>query len=257
MLRGAANDPQLITSSWQKPPNDPGYVAWHQDSVYWRLDPADVATAWVALTDSSVENGCLRVAARSHREAVPHAARLDRANMLLHGQSAAVDVAEARATDLVLRAGEMSLHHVGILHGSLPNRSAGLRAGLAIRYVAPHVRGAGKASATLVSGVDRYGHYDHEPVPRFDGDPVMVGWHRRAMRRYALRPRGTSSAARTGTRSSAPRGSRSARRPSGSRSTWSAASAADRSRPAVRYFACFAMSRCAAASARYSLASAV
>jgi hypothetical protein len=169
-----------------KAAGSPAHVAWHQDSVYWRLDPPDVATAWIALTDSTRENGCLRVVAGSHRAEVPHAVRLDRANMLLHGQTAAVEVPAARVTDLALRAGEMSLHHVGILHGSLPNRSAGLRAGLAIRYVAPHVQGSGKASATLVAGVDRYGHYEHEPVPRFDDDPVTVRWHRRAMRRYAL-----------------------------------------------------------------------
>ena len=44
-------------SIFPKYPRDPGYISWHQDGTYWGLDSTDVLTAWVALTDSTVESG--------------------------------------------------------------------------------------------------------------------------------------------------------------------------------------------------------
>src|ERR1700720_1484109 len=49
------------TSFFIKEPRNPAFVSWHQDSTYWGLDPADVVTAWVALTDSNAANGAMRV----------------------------------------------------------------------------------------------------------------------------------------------------------------------------------------------------
>jgi len=145
-----------------KEPRDPAYVSWHQDAMYWGLDPADVVTAWVALTDSTVENGAMQVLPGSHRGALfPHADTFASANLLSRGQKIAVDIDPAQAVTLVLQAGEMSLHHVKLAHGSAANASGDRRIGYAIRYVAPHVRqiGDGKDSATLVRGADRYGNF--------------------------------------------------------------------------------------------------
>jgi hypothetical protein len=166
---------------------DPRYVDWHQDSVYWGLSPDDVVTAWIALTESRAGNGCLRVVPGSHRQPeVRHAIRLAGNNLLVRGQRAMVDVSDDEARDVELRAGEMSLHHVRLLHGSRPNASGDLRAGLAVRYVATRVRQRGpRQSATLVRGKDAFGHFDLEPQPRRDGDPEALAWHRRSRRRYA------------------------------------------------------------------------
>jgi len=164
-----------------------GFVDWHQDSHFWRLDSEAVVTAWIALTDSTVENGCLRVVPGSHRRPeVPHAIRFSKDNVLVRGQSAAAEVPEDQVRCVELRPGEMSLHHVGMLHGSSANTSDGDRAGLAIRYLSPRVRRAGwRQSATLVRGEDRIGNFTLEPEPRFEGDPVALAWHRRSRRRYA------------------------------------------------------------------------
>ena len=46
--------PNLIcwsTNLFAKEAHDPAFVSMHQDSTYWGLDPADVMTAWVALSD--------------------------------------------------------------------------------------------------------------------------------------------------------------------------------------------------------------
>jgi non-haem Fe2+, alpha-ketoglutarate-dependent halogenase len=150
-----------------KEPRDPGYVSWHQDAMYWGLDPADIVTAWVALTDSNARNGAMQVLPGSHRGALfAHNDTYAPGNLLSRGQEIAVTIDPAQAVTLTLRAGEMSLHHVKLAHGSDDNKSDDRRIGYAIRYVAPHVRQIGGKSDTamLVRGVDRFGNFDPEPA---------------------------------------------------------------------------------------------
>jgi hypothetical protein len=97
--------------------------------------------------------------------------------MLFTHEELAGDVDESKAVDITLAQGDMSLHHVKILHGSPPNRSAGRRMGYAIRYVAPHVKQRGDVnSATLVRGTDRYGYFAQDPVPTRDMEPEIVAF---------------------------------------------------------------------------------
>jgi ectoine hydroxylase-related dioxygenase (phytanoyl-CoA dioxygenase family) len=155
------------SSVFLKLPGDAAYVAWHQDAAYWELEPPDVATAWVALTDSTDENGALQVLPGSHRAPLmPHGELDDPANLLSRGQGITVPIDASRVISLVLRTGEMSIHHVGLAHGSRPNAASTQRMGFAIRYVAAHVRNTGRRrdSAMLVSGTDRFGHFDPERV---------------------------------------------------------------------------------------------
>jgi len=177
----------LRTTMFVKPPGDPGYVAWHQDLAYWDLSSDHVVTAWIALTDSTGVNGCVRIVPGSHRHPpLAHRLASDPNNNLLRGQVVAGDVPTERAACIELRAGQLSLHHGGVVHGSPPNPSAALRAGLAVRCISPDVRQRGpRPSAMLVRGADRFGYYDHVPAPRFDHDPVARAWHTRSLRRYA------------------------------------------------------------------------
>jgi len=178
----------LRTTLFVKAARDPGHVSWHQDTTYWDLSEDRVVTAWIALTDSTTANGCVRVVAGSHRHGpVAHHLARDRHNRLLRGQIAAVSVAAERVVPLELRAGQMSLHDGRLLHDSPGNPSDTMRAGLAVRYVSPNVRPRGpRQGATLVRGIDRFGHFDHEPAPRYDFDPIARAWHARALRRYAV-----------------------------------------------------------------------
>ncbi len=153
------------SSVFLKLPGGATYVAWHQDAAYWELEPPDVATAWVALTDSTEENGALQVLPGSHRAPLmPHGELGDPANLLSRGQGITVPIDASRVVSLVLRAGEISIHHVGLAHGSRPNAAATRRIGFAIRYVAAHVRNTRgrRDSAMLVRGVDRFRHFDAE-----------------------------------------------------------------------------------------------
>jgi len=151
-----------------KEAHTPHFVSWHQDLTYWGLEPEDVVTAWVALSPSTVESGCMRVIPGSHvGDVLPHENTFAAANLLSRGQEIAVKVDEAKALDVVLAPGQMSLHHVKIAHNPEPNRAAYRRAGFAIRYVAPHVRQNRpiRDTATLVRGSDRHGHFAAEPQP--------------------------------------------------------------------------------------------
>ena len=167
------------TSFFTKEGRSPGYVSWHQDATYWGLSEPDVVTAWVAFTDSTPANGNMRVVPGSHRAAVPHVDTFHPDNLLSRGQEITVEVDEVRAADIVLRAGEMSLHHVLIVHGSGANPSGDRRIGFAIRYIPTRIRqiAGPRDSATLVRGHDRFGHFDAEPRPEADLDPAMLAVH--------------------------------------------------------------------------------
>ena len=74
------------------------------------------------------------------------------------------------AVDVIVAAGEMSLHHVRLVHGSPPNSSNDRRIGYAIRYVPTYIHQTvgERDSAMLVRGVDTYHHFDPEPRPKVD-----------------------------------------------------------------------------------------
>ena len=53
-------------SQWfPKLPGDQAYVSWHQDGTYWGLHPPNVTTAWIALSESTPANGCMRSGSRN------------------------------------------------------------------------------------------------------------------------------------------------------------------------------------------------
>jgi ectoine hydroxylase-related dioxygenase (phytanoyl-CoA dioxygenase family) len=119
-----------------KPPRDESYASWHQDSVYsgWHLTPS--VSAWIALTVSEPANGCMRVVPGSHRQGVLEHDNVHDPNLLnKRGERLRMDVDDSQAVDVVLRPGEMSLHHTNIIHGSNPNMSDGPRIGFIVRFV--------------------------------------------------------------------------------------------------------------------------
>jgi ectoine hydroxylase-related dioxygenase (phytanoyl-CoA dioxygenase family) len=173
------------TNFFIKEANNPAFVSWHQDATYWGLDPDDVVTAWVALSDAPIESGAMKFLPGSHRgRQLTHVDTFHPDNLLSRGQEIAVEVDEREGVFVPLRAGEMSLHHVKLVHGSEPNRTGDRRIGLAIRYIPPYVRQLKvRDSAMLVRGVDRYGYYDPEPEPATDLDAAALAAHADAVGR--------------------------------------------------------------------------
>ncbi len=174
------------SSFFSKGPGEPGHVPWHQDATYWGLSEPRALTAWIAFTDSTRENGCLRVAAGSHHAPLQHHDTFDPANMLAGRERIEGEVDQTRAVDVVLGPGDMSLHHVLVVHGSEPNLGGRRRVGFAVRYIDGRLRQGGdvRGSATLVSGED-HGGFDLEPRPERDFAADAVARHPDVLRRFA------------------------------------------------------------------------
>ncbi len=171
--------PNLIvwaTSWFAKMPGEKTFVSWHQDGMYWNLSNDKVITAWIALGPSTTANGCLRVVPGTHKQrALPHQETYHPDNALSRGQDIAITVDENDAVDIELQAGEMSLHHLWIVHGSQVNTSPDTpRIGLAVRYVSTEVRQDSplKPLGMLVRGHDDFGHFELMPPPT-QGDSLF------------------------------------------------------------------------------------
>ena len=179
-----------------KEARDSRFVSWHQDLTYWGLEPPDVVSVWLALSPSTPESGCMRFVPGSHTAQLPHHDTFADQNILSRGQEVTVKVDERKAVDIVLTPGQMSLHHGRVVHGSAPNRSDDRRIGYNIQYLSTHVRQTvGRHdSATLVRGVDRYGHFEEERRPRADFTPeeLMAFREELAARRSEYLYRGAS-----------------------------------------------------------------
>jgi ectoine hydroxylase-related dioxygenase (phytanoyl-CoA dioxygenase family) len=173
------------TNFFIKEAASPGFISWHQDATYWGLEPHDVITAWVAFTKSDLVAGCMKVIPGTHKkDQLPHVDTFHKDNLLSRGQEIAVEVDAAHAVPCLLEPGEMSLHHIKLVHGSEPNRSNDRRIGFAIRYIPTYVRQTKvRDSAMLVRGVDRYGHFDPEPRPQHDIDEAARAAHADAVGR--------------------------------------------------------------------------
>ena len=158
-----------------KPPFEGQPVLWHQDGSYWPLEPMEVVTLWLAVDDSTPENGCMRVLPGTHTADLQEMKRrTDVASVLGSGIDASF-VDESKAVDFVLKAGGVSVHHPNIIHGSEPNHSPRRRCGLTIRYIPTTTRikldwgtvDGSFPSAFLLRGNAVPGINDYNPWPRY------------------------------------------------------------------------------------------
>ncbi len=152
------------TTMWIKDPGTPQYILWHQDGTYFFLDPALHVTAWVALSDASVEAGCMMVLPGSHKRGqLEHQDDPGENNLILRGQAIFGEFDDEEGVPMPLMAGEMSLHHTNLVHCSRPNQALDRRLGFGISYIPAHVRDVGTptGSAMLVRGKD-HGHFRPE-----------------------------------------------------------------------------------------------
>jgi ectoine hydroxylase-related dioxygenase (phytanoyl-CoA dioxygenase family) len=131
-------------------------------------------------------------------EVAPHKDTFAENNMLSRGQEIEVEVDEDEAVDIILEPGEMSLHHVKLIHGSNANSSDDRRIGFAIRYVPAYVRQVvgEKDSAVLVRGIDDDRNFEHETPPSGDLDSDALAQYAAVVKRQeALLYRGTGRGA--------------------------------------------------------------
>ena len=160
-----------------KEPSSKQYVSWHQDATYMGLDSVDFPTPWIALSPSNIETGCMTMISGSHKSEIrKHEDTYAENNILTRGQ-VIPNVDENKAVDLILRPGEMSIHHGAIIHGSQPNNSDQRRIGFSLQsYISPEIRQVvGRNIWTHIRGKARH---DIDGLtlerPKYNMDPITV-----------------------------------------------------------------------------------
>ncbi|MGI9405847.1 MAG: phytanoyl-CoA dioxygenase family protein, partial [Hyphomicrobiaceae bacterium] len=159
---------------------------WHQDWTFFGLRPHEHVTAWVALSEASVEAGCMRfIPGKSAARPMRHRPRVDPNSINGGGQCVIEPFDDADAKYAALVTGDFSLHNTLCIHSSSANDSGDRRIGLGISYVPAHVRHIGTypVSAMLVRGEDRYGNFVLERPPTGD-DAADAAYHAEIYRTY-------------------------------------------------------------------------
>lgn len=128
---------------FSKPARHGGVVAWHQDYSYWtRTQPIAHLTCWLALDDSTEENGCLQYVPGSHRwpllPITGLAGDMDEIRTVLNEEQKAA----FQPVAIPLKKGECALHHPLLVHGSHENRSDRPRRAAVINVFRDGVRSA-------------------------------------------------------------------------------------------------------------------
>ena len=156
------------TTLFIKNANEKGFVSFHQDAKYIGLEPHNWVTAWIAVTDSNEENGCMRVWPGSHKENLKnHEQKFDENNLLTRGQT--IENVPLEETDsVVLEAGQMSLHHPTVVHGSGLNKSNDRRIGFVIQsYIGSDVdQVLGKIYVQKARGKDTHKFHEYSNIPQ-------------------------------------------------------------------------------------------
>ena len=155
------------TTLFIKNPNEKGFVSFHQDAKYIGLEPHNWVTAWIAVTDTNEENGCMRMWSGSHKQKIKHhEQKFDENNLLTRGQTIEnVPIKETKP--IILKAGQMSLHHPTIVHGSGINKSKDRRIGFVVQsYIGDNVdQVLGKIYVQIARGEDRYKLHEYSNIP--------------------------------------------------------------------------------------------
>ena len=113
-------------------------MPWHQDATYFGLYPYEHVTAWIALTNSTLENGCVEVFPGSHNSGQkPYRDDREELAMLSRGQTLSIKLDESAAVPLGLSAGDVSFHHTLLMHRYASNKSRQPRIGIDILYTNP------------------------------------------------------------------------------------------------------------------------
>ena len=153
-----------------KLPHDGKRVSWHQDASYWPMTPSKTVTVWLAIDDADTENACMRFIPGSHwfGYLTYKLSEGDEHNVLNQTVESAEQFGEP--VDVVLKAGEVSMHSDLLLHGSEANNSNRRRCGLTLRYCVADVRAYldWNLKGVIVSGEDPTGHWANPLRPEQD-----------------------------------------------------------------------------------------
>ena len=170
-----------------KEPKSSHFVSWHQDGTYMGLWPHEFVSPWIALTESNLESGCMSMIPGSHRDGIQsHRDTFAEDNILTRGQEIP-DIDEDSAVHLILKPGQMSIHHARVIHGSQPNRSRNRRVGFVLQVFAPAGtrQNIGENLWLPVRGNCAQDDVEYLDRPEFDMDPKGAASRQRANDNWA------------------------------------------------------------------------
>lgn len=161
-----------------KDPDGKTFAGWHQDGAYNPIKPI-LVIGGLALSDCTVEHGCLSVIPRSHKTGtLPHEDTGNPDSILSRGQHIIEKFDRSKVVNMELKAGEIGLFYSEIIHGSQVNTSNERRILLLVEMMPTHVQArAHRDTGVLVRGVDEYKNVDSDPTPKLEfGEAELAAW---------------------------------------------------------------------------------
>jgi ectoine hydroxylase-related dioxygenase (phytanoyl-CoA dioxygenase family) len=146
---------------------------WHRDGAHWVMRPLVTVSVWIAVTDSTLDNGCLQFIPGSHASGkLGEHYDATEAGLIFPGTIRAHEFDETAAQDIEVEAGQMVLFDAFTIHGARANRGTRPRGGYSLRFmpatchfhheaaVRRDTPGSGQHTRPLilVRGVDRAGN---------------------------------------------------------------------------------------------------
>ena len=172
-----------------KPPNSKKFVSYHQDQNYWKIKMDKGLTVQVALSQSSIQNGCLQILPKSHKKDYNHYDKKDTNNLLARGQEVMLSSEENKGLkNIILNPGEFCAFHGNIVHGSQVNSSDDYRFLFSIRYLTPDNQIDERLYynySTLVNGKDDFNYFQKEPNMINDTVNECKNFHKKLITRQA------------------------------------------------------------------------
>lgn len=160
------------------------WIPWHQDTPYWSLSDTNVVSVWLALSESKIANGAMRIFPATHNigslgrintDGDPHEDRhsgkkfASEGNLFSFDHIMDKDVDEALAKDVELEPGQFSLHNIELLHGGGSNPSKYDRVGFVMRFIsADTFCKTGIDSVTPIRGECQRDYFIYESRPSED-----------------------------------------------------------------------------------------
>lgn len=121
-----------------KPAHHGSAHALHQDSAYWPIDPPALVTVSIALSDATLENGCIKVIPGSHKWGLQEWGGIAQKQDAPLTQRDDLDL--SAQIDVPLKAGSVLFFHSLMAHGSGANTTPHPRNTALYAYFSPHVR---------------------------------------------------------------------------------------------------------------------
>jgi len=171
------------------------HINWHQDANYWGLDPYELVTGWIALTDVNINNGCMNYLPKSHlQNKIEHTETFDKNSDLTRGQEININIERKDIIPVIIKKGQAALHHCLLAHSSGPNKTDLPRIGIAVRYLPTYVKQTKgpPISMILARGIDKYKNFKMDKIPEGDFDSKSIAEHDLASSPHALSNYATS-----------------------------------------------------------------